>query len=210
MFHRKMTWSVDVFHTQFDQQVVMDWDSVGYLKMYALDQDGGARSISQTAQFETQFSPLKRLDIRLAYRHVNAYVDYATGRRDLPFISKNKLYTNIAYSTKMFGNNQRVLFDVTAKWSDRQRMPMHQDDTLFGVGAYSPTFWMINGQIALAKEEKWDVYLGVENIFNYRQNRVVVYSHPESESTTFDSNFSYAPAFGRMMYVGFRMRLGGE
>lgn len=210
MFHRKMTWSVDFFHTQFDQQVVMDWDSVGYLKMYALDQDGGARSISQTAQFETQFSPLKRLDIRLAYRYVNAYVDYATGRRDLPFISKNKLYSNIAYSTKMFGKNQRVLFDVTAKWSDRQRMPMHQDDTLFGIGAYSPTFWMINGQIALAKEEKWDVYLGVENIFNYRQNRVVVYSHPESGSTTFDSNFSYAPAFGRMMYVGFRMRLGGE
>jgi outer membrane receptor for ferrienterochelin and colicin len=210
LFYRKMTWSLDVFHTQFDQQVVMDWDSTGYLKLYALNQNGNGKSVSQTAQFETQFSPIKRLDIRLAYRYVNTYVDYESGRRELPFISKNKLYTNIAYGTKMFGNNHRILIDATAKWSDQQRMPTHEDEQLLGVGKYSPSFWMLNGQVSFTKEDKWDVYFGVENIFNYQQKRVVVYSNMDTANPIFDSNFSYAPAFGRMTYVGFRMRLGGE
>lgn len=100
--------------------------------------------------------------------------------------------------------------DVTAKWSDRQRMPLHPDDGLFGVGNFSPAFWMINAQVSLAKEENWDIYLGVENLLNYQQNRVVTYSQPESLNPVFDSNFAYAPAFGRMMYLGFRLRLGGE
>lgn len=209
-FYRNLTWSVDVFHTLFDQQVVMDWDSVGQLKMYALNTNVKAQSVSQTAQFEAQFSPVKRMEVRLAYRYVNTYVDYESGRRSLPFISKNKIYTNLSYSTKMFGNKNRILFDLTAKWSDRQRMPLHQDEVLFGVGNASPAFWVINTQVSLAKEEKWDFYLGVENLLNYKQNRVVVYSNIESSNPIFDSNFSYAPAFGRMMYVGFRMRLGGE
>ncbi|MEY3599159.1 MAG: hypothetical protein RL521_1581 [Bacteroidota bacterium] len=210
LFYRKMTWSLDVFHTRFDQQVVMDWDSVGYLKLYSLNTKDGAQSVSQTAQFEAQLSPLKRMEIRMAYRYVNTFVDYETGRRSLPFISRNKIYTNLSYSTKMFGNKNRVMMDVTAKWSDRQRMPLHPDDGLFGVGNFSPAFWMINAQVSLAKEENWDIYLGVENLLNYQQNRVVTYSQPESLNPVFDSNFAYAPAFGRMMYLGFRLRLGGE
>jgi outer membrane receptor protein involved in Fe transport len=110
----------------------------------------------------------------------------------------------------MFGNHHRILIDATAKWSDQQRMPTHEDEQLLGVGKYSPSFWMLNGQVSFTKEDKWDVYFGVENIFNYKQKRVVVYSNMDTANPIFDSNFSYAPAFGRMTYVGFRMRLGGE
>ncbi len=217
LFYRDLNWSFDVFQTMFDQQVVMDWDTFGYLKMYTLDSKNGAKSISQTAQFESQFSPLKRLEVRLAYRYVNAYLDYASGRRALPFVSRNKFFTNVSYSTKMFGREKnRILFDATAKWSDGQRMPIHED-YLYVVGDYSPAYWIVNAQISLAKEEKWDMYFGCENLFNFQQKRVVIYhtpnplSFPEDTSpTVLDGNFAYAPAFGRMFYLGYRLRLGGN
>jgi outer membrane receptor protein involved in Fe transport len=72
----------------------------------------------------------------------------------------------------------------------------------------SPAFWIVNGQVSLAREEHWDVYLGIENIFNFRQERMVLYSNAGEGHLNLDANFAYAPAFGRMGYVGLRWRLG--
>ena len=61
--------------------------------------------------------------------------------------------------------------------------------------------------MSLAREERWDVYLGVENLFNFKQNRMVLYSDGSDGTMNLDANFAYAPAFGRMSYVGLRWRL---
>jgi outer membrane receptor protein involved in Fe transport len=111
----------------------------------------------------------------------------------------------------MFAKDKRILVDVTTKWNDAQRLPSTADwPAELKMPDQSPAFWIINSQVSLAREEKWDIYFGVENIFNFQQKRVVVYSNGGTpETTVFDANFAYAPAFGRMTYVGLRWRLGG-
>ncbi len=210
-FYRDASWSIDAFITDFKQQVVIDWDQTGEVNIYSLHGKHG-KSQSKTIQLETNFSPFKRWEVRMAYRYVDTYVDYETGRRSLPFISKNRALVNVAYATKMFKKDKRFLWDLTAKWNDAQRLPSTLDWPIAQrMPEHSPAFWMVNGQVTFAKEEKWDIYLGVENVFNFQQSRVVIYSNGGSpESTIFDANFAYAPAFGRMYYLGFRWRLGAK
>ena len=204
LFYRKAGITLDAFQTNFKQQVVMDWDQSGLLKVYPLQ----GKSVSTTAQAEAFFSPLKRFEIRMAYRWVENMVDYSDGRRSLPFVSKNRFFTNLSYSTKMFEGDKRWLFDLTAKWNDGQRLPNLLGSQWEGQQPeVSPAFWMINGQVSLAREERWDVYLGVENLFNFKQNRMVLYSDGSDGTMNLDANFAYAPAFGRMSYVGLRWRL---
>ena len=150
--------------------------------------------------------------MRLAYRYVDTYVDYETGRQSLPFISKNRALVNLAYTTKLISKDKRCLWDITAKWNDAQRLPNTADwPSDLKMPDHSPAFWMINGQFTLAKEDKWDFYVGVENIFNFQQEKVVIYSNGNPDSPSiFDGNFAYAPAFGRMYYLGFRWRLGAD
>jgi len=209
-FYRDASWSLDAFITDFKQQVVIDWDQTGEVNVYSLHGRHG-KSQSRTIQFETNFSPFKRCELRMAYRYVETYVDYETGRRSLPFISKNRALVNVAYATKMFAKDKRILVDVTTKWNDAQRLPSTADwPAELKMPDQSPAFWIINSQVSLAREEKWDIYFGVENIFNFQQKRVVVYSNGGTpETTVFDANFAYAPAFGRMTYLGLRWRLGG-
>jgi outer membrane receptor for ferrienterochelin and colicin len=204
-FYRKAGITIDAFQTNFKQQVVMDWDQSGVLKVYALQ----GKSISTTAQMEAFCSPVKRLEVRLAYRWVENLVDYQDGQRSLPFVSKNRFFTNVSYSTKMFEEDKRWLFDLTAKWNDGQRLPNLENSVWEGqLPSVSPAFWIVNGQVSLAREEHWDVYLGIENIFNFRQERMVLYSNAGEGHLNLDANFAYAPAFGRMGYVGLRWRLG--
>jgi outer membrane receptor for ferrienterochelin and colicins len=209
-FHRSASWSVDAFITQFRQQVVIDWDQAGFLNVYSLHGRHG-KSQSRTVQFEANCAPVKRMELRVAYRYVDAFVDYETGRRELPFVSKHRVFTNLSYTTKLFARDKRLLWDFTAKWNDTQRLPMTSDLSQdIQMPERSPAFWIINGQVSLAREEKWDIYVGVENIFNFQQKRVVIYSNGgDPETTVFDANFAYAPAFGRMTYIGLRWRLGG-
>ena len=210
-FYRDASWSIDAFVTDFQQQVVIDWDQAGEVNVYSLHGKHG-KSQSRTVQFETNFSPWKRWEVRLAYRYVDTYVDYETGRQSLPFISKNRALVNLAYTTKLFSKDKRCLWDITAKWNDAQRLPNTADwPSDLKMPDHSPAFWMINGQFTLAKEDKWDFYVGVENIFNFQQEKVVIYSNGNPDSPSiFDGNFAYAPAFGRMYYLGFRWRLGAD
>lgn len=152
------------------------------------------------------------MELRVAYRYVDTFVDYETGRRELPFVSKHRVFTNLSYTTKLFARDKRLLWDFTAKWNDTQRLPMTSDLSQdIQMPERSPAFWIINGQFSLAREEKWDIYVGVENILNFQQKRVVIYSNGgDPETTVFDANFAYAPAFGRMTYIGLRWRLGAE
>jgi outer membrane receptor for ferrienterochelin and colicins len=210
-FYRDASLTLDAFLTDFKQQVVIDWDQTGEVNIYPLHGRHG-KSQSRTIQMESNFTPVKRLDVRLAYRWVDTYVDYESGRRSLPFISKNRALINLAYSTKMFDTDKRLIMDLTTKWNDAQRLPSTADwDSNLRMPERSPAFWMVNSQFTYAKEERWDVYLGIENIFNFKQQRVVIYSNGGTpETTVFDGNFAYAPAFGRMYYLGFRWRLGAQ
>ena len=52
----------------------------------------------------------------------------------------------------------------------------------------------------------FELYLGGENIFNYRQERAVL-GTDNPFGNYFDSTLVYAPVFGRMIYAGLRFKV---
>ena len=54
--------------------------------------------------------------------------------------------------------------------------------------------------------EKFEIYLGGENVTNMRQkNPILASENPFSDY--FDSTIIYAPIFGRMFYSGLRFKI---
>ncbi len=69
----------------------------------------------------------------------------------------------------------------------------------------SPSFFSFNGQITRSFL-KWDVYLGGENLANFRQqNPIVDAANPYSAN--FDAAMMWGPVVGRVIYAGVRYRL---
>jgi hypothetical protein len=65
----------------------------------------------------------------------------------------------------------------------------------------SPWFALWHSQINFIPSEKFDIYLGAENIFNYmQQNRIV--SWQNSADSRFDGGIIWGPMDGRRIYIG--------
>ena len=69
----------------------------------------------------------------------------------------------------------------------------------------SPRFALFNTQITRAFKH-WDVYLGVENLTNYRQ-RDPIMGVNDPFGPNFDAAMVWGPVVGRVSYLGFRFRL---
>lgn len=64
----------------------------------------------------------------------------------------------------------------------------------------------MNAQVSKQWAEKYDVYLGVENILGFKQpNPILASSDPFGEY--FDASLIWGPVFGRMVYAGVRLRI---
>ena len=67
-------------------------------------------------------------------------------------------------------------------------------------------FLTTNAQVSKGWLEKYEVYLGVENLFNYRQEDPILDSE-NPFSDYFDSSMIWGPVFGRNVYLGVRLRI---
>ena len=104
--------------------------------------------------------------------------------------------------------------DLTVQWVGPQRMP-RPDAQLDNraAGEFEEDFVVVNGQISRTFAPGIDLYLGVENILNYRQQNPIVgwdlaYVDDHAFQENMDASLVYGPIFGRMVYVGGRLTLG--
>jgi outer membrane receptor for ferrienterochelin and colicins len=60
---------------------------------------------------------------------------------------------------------------------------------------------LLHHQFNFIPNEKFDIYIGAENIFNYMQmNRIIMSSNPND--ARFDGGMIWGPMDGRRMYIG--------
>lgn len=71
---------------------------------------------------------------------------------------------------------------------------------------YSPSFATINAQITRTFSSTFEIYVGGENLGNYRQKNGIV-SANDPFGTYFDSSMLYGPVFGQMYYAGLRFKI---
>jgi outer membrane receptor protein involved in Fe transport len=79
---------------------------------------------------------------------------------------------------------------------------------------YAPTFVTGNIQVSRNFGEGKQIYVGVENVTNYRQADPIIApgaqlgSLDAADNPSFDASIVYAPIFGRNMYAGVRWAFG--
>ncbi len=198
-----MTLSFDYFRTQFYRAVVADQEwNPQYINIY----DSRGRSFTDTYQVDFSWTPVERLDIFATFRYTNSEMtidrpDGTTKRVERPLVSRYKTLLNIQYATKF----RRWVFDATAQLNGPSRVPR------FGAGGqpdfdnYSPSYPMFFAQVS-RKLGKFDVYVGCENIADYRQKDPIV-GAGNPWSAEFNSMNVWGPLMGRKFYIGMRWNL---
>ena len=198
--------SVDFYRTHFDNQVVVDLDhSPQQALFYNLD----GKSFANSLQAEVSITPAKGLDFKAAYKYYDVQTQFTKGQLEKTLTPKHRWFANIAYETAdtQENNHSQWKFDVTFNWLGEQRLPTTATNPLaYRLSDYAPSFATLNAQITRVFSKTFEVYVGGENITNYKQaNGILAADAPFG--AYFDSTMQYAPAFGQMYYAGLRFKL---
>ena len=198
--------SVDFYRTHFDNQVVVDLDhSPQQALFYNLD----GKSFANSLQAEVSISPAKGLDFKAAYKYYDVQTQFTKGQLEKTLTPKHRWFANVAYETADTheNNHSQWKFDVTFNWLGEQRLPTTATNPLpYRLSDYAPSFATLNAQITRVFSKTFEVYVGGENITNYKQaNGILAADAPFG--VYFDSTMQYAPAFGQMYYAGLRFKL---
>lgn len=198
--------SVDFYRTHFDNQVVVDLDhSPQQALFYNLD----GKSFANSLQAEVSISPAKGLDFKAAYKYYDVQTQFTKGQLEKTLTPKHRWFANIAYETAdtQENNHSQWKFDVTFNWLGEQRLPTTATNPLaYRLSDYAPSFATLNAQITRVFSKTFEVYVGGENLTNYKQaNGILAADAPFG--AYFDSTMQYAPAFGQMYYAGLRFKL---
>jgi len=205
--NRKLNMVLDVYRTDFDQQWLWDMEEPGKISMYK----SPGKSFANSYQIELNYSPFRRFDIKAAYRYQEVKADYklASGvvqLLDKPFINKDRILINLAYYTPQ----EKWKFDYTFQWNGSRRVP-HTDPHYYHnspngfVYEMSPAFSTSYAQVS-HKFKKWEMYVGAENMFNFKQENPII-SADKPFSSTFDATMVWGPITGRMIYIGTRLKI---
>ena len=189
-----VTLGVDYFNTNFLSEVVLDRETANQAYFYSVK--NGTKANSFQTQIDLQ--PARRTEIRIAYRMFDVQSKYNNiGYISKPFISKHRAFVNFTQNTRSDWQ-----FSSTGTWYGPQRIAGFNE-----VGnKQSPSFVLLNAQISKTLKKQFELYLGAENILNYKQQNPI-----QEAANPFDQNFDaglvWGPVFGRMIYGGFRWRI---
>ena len=198
--------SVDYFRTQFTQQMVVDYEQkVNQISFYALD---GGRSFTDNIQLDFSVDPIERFNITVTARYTNAMIELrGRGLVEKPMTSRFKGVINLQYAT----NLNKWIFDFTASLNgscrvyDFMKDLKGADGNLLYKNGRTPVYPMLYAQIT-RRFKGWDVYVGAENLTNFRQkNAIIGADNPRQAS--FDASCIWGPLMGIKAHAGFRFTL---
>lgn len=204
--------SFDYFRTQFAQQMVVDYEHyLNKIDFYALD---GGRSFTDNYQLDFSVDPVERFNITATFRYTNAKIELAgQGLVDKPMTSRFKGVLNLQYAT----NLNKWIFDFTASVNgscrvyDFMKDSKDADGNLLYKNGRTPVYPLLYAQVT-RRFKGWDVYVGAENLTNFRQKDVVLGSRGadgfvDPRMPSFDASCVWGPLMGIKAHIGFRFTL---
>ena len=186
----------DYYVTDFDNQIVVDWETQGELSFYNLN----GKSFSKSLQIDLEYQIIDNVLIKSTFKNFDVKKQYDSGFKQNPLTPKNRFFTNIEASTNEKENGSKWKFDFTYNWIGKQRLPSHTEFIDFE--GYSPNYSLVNSQITRVFSNKFEMYVGGENIGGFTQSNPIVGGYPFG--TDFDTSIVYAPIHGALFYVGLR------
>ena len=191
--------SVDYYITQFTNQVVVDFEEPREVSFYNLEGESTAKSF----QVELDYNLRNHLNFRVAYKNYDVQMDYKSGLLQKPLLAKNRFFANLGWESKTTAGGKQWRYDLTYHYVGAQRLVHNLID---GPGGFSPNYSLWNTQLTHVFSKKIEIYLGGENIGNYRQSSPIIGSD-DPFGADFDAAQVYAPIFGGMVYSGLRFKI---
>lgn len=196
---RELRLSADFYHTRFINQIVTDMDTdVNRVLFYNLD----GKSVSNVLQFEAQWELISRLEMLVALRLNDVKMTTAGIYQQRALMSRYKGLVTLSY----LSNLRRWQYDFTAHLNGPGRVPSTaaNPEPDRRPDSFDP-YMLLNAQIS-RKFKHFDIYLGAENLTNFKQeNPVISADNPFSDH--FDSSLVWGPVLGRMVYGGIRISI---
>ena len=195
------TLSFDYFRTQFFHAVVVDQEyDPETIRVYG----SSGPSWTDTYQIDFSWSPVERLDLFATFRYTDSEMtirrsDGRSVQVERPLVSRYKTLLNIQYATKF----RRWVFDATAQLNGPARIPTQTGD--LADSRHSPRYPMFYAQVS-RKVGRFDIYVGCENIADYRQEDPIL-NWENPYDYRFNSMNVWGPLMGRKFYAGLRFNL---
>ena len=192
--------TIDYYITDFQNQIIVDFEKQGELQFYNLV----GKSFAKSFQIEIDYSINNNINLKSAFKNYDVKKQYNSGFKQNPLTPKNRFFINLDFSSNLNENNAQWRFDFTYNWIGKQRLPLHSGQS--SLKGYSPSYVLMNTQLTRVFSEKFDIYLGAENLGSYTQNNPIL-GNENPFGTNFDSTLIYAPINGAMIYLGLRLKL---
>lgn len=203
LFGRKADITLDYYKTDFQNQVVVDYENPQEINFYNLS----GKSYANSFQLEFNYNAFEGFDLRTAYKLYDVKTQYNSGKLEKPLTPKHRLFANASYETKEQENSSQWKFDATYNWLGEQRFSSTVSNPVpYQLPEYSPTVGTLNAQVTKVFSLKFEVYLGAENITNVKQNNPILGAN-DPFGPYFDSTFVYGPIFGSNYYAGLRFKI---
>ena len=200
LFGRESGISVELFHNNFQNQVVVDYENPRTVSFYNL----AGKSFSNSLQAEWQFMPAPHLEARMAYRLLDVKTDFESGRLSKPLTAKHRGFMNLGYNLHSGWG-----FDYTLNIVGDKRLPSTAINPIaYQLPEKSNAYVTMNAQISksFGKNKNFDIYIGGENLTNYFQKDPIL-AFDDPFGSYFDTNMLWGPLTGRMFYTGIRYHI---
>ena len=191
--------TADYYITNFTDQVVVDWESEGQILFYNLEGLSRANSF----QLSIDYNLSQTTSLRFAYKNYDVKTTYDSGFLQLPLQAQNRFFANFGWESKRNSKQAQWRWDLTYHTLGKQRLVSNQRDP---AGSYSPAYSLWNSQLTRAFSNKFELYVGIENLGDYKQLNPIIGAE-DPFGINFDTAQIYAPIFGRMLYAGLRWNL---
>ncbi len=195
-----LTVNAEYYYTSFIHQAVVDYDS-DPLHVSIHDLDG--RSFSHTFQVDATYPIVDELEVMAAIRYNKVMCTYGGVLMEKPLQSRYKGLLTLSWKPMM--GLWQVDFTLQLNGPGRMPTPYILADGTPSWDETFPAYPQINMQIT-REFRHFSIYLGGENLTNYRQPNPV-YGAENPWSPTFDPTMIWGPVRGIMAYGGIRLNL---
>lgn len=204
LFGRNADATLDFYRTDFQNQVVVDvMQSPQSVLFYNLR----GTSFANSFQLDFNYEIIKHFNLRTAYKYYDISIDYLSGNFQRPLQAKHRFFGNLEYETHIKDKGKQWKFDFTVNWLGKQQLPNTATNPVEDrLPNFSPSFSVVNTQITRTFSSTFEMYIGGENIGNYKQQNAILGEH-NPFGTHFDTSIVYAPIFGQMYYMGLRFKI---
>ena len=199
---RELSITADFFRTQFNNQIIIDREDDAYI-IYVYNLNG--KSFSNSFQIESNYELFKNFDVTLAFRYNDVKTTIGGELKEKPLVNKFKGLLALSYQT----NLKTWQFDLNIQAIGNQRLPytgFYPEE--YQRPDFSPDYALINAQVT-RYFKKFEVYIGGENLGNFRQmDPIIASDDPFGEY--FDSSIVWGPITGIKVFAGFRFIIDGK